>query len=480
MKIRFLTLFILLTSLLWAEKTVTISNLRPRTDSDGQIVDAHDGRISQFNGVYYWYGTAYGTSNGFQRSNFYQCYSSADLTYWKKEKPLLQNAPSGVYYRPHVVFNAKTKKYVLWYNWYAQLWDGKFGVAVSNTPTGPFKIVNSDVKVFNSADGVGDFGLFIDDDGTAYLAYNTINGHRGSVEKLNTDYLSSTFENGGVLTEGCEAGSMFKRNGKYYLLTDKACCFCMQGSGARVFTSDKPMMGYVERNNINRLPGTPAPMLVDGVLSPNLFSTVRKNSDGAFTPIQLEFQGDSTFNTIKVIQFTGNRKSICGDTLNSQTVEPIRAPSFEVMYWKNGFWIPIKISEKAMSSSVYTLLDLRFEPIKTRRLRILTTKNYPYNLMVNEIEVSDNNRLLSAGAQAYLIDLESEKCLPQIPGQQTYVMPLETVDGVRYIWIADLWGSASDNMKGHDYQYWGAPLEFDPKGDIEPMKWVDTWHVKLP
>jgi hypothetical protein len=480
MKIRFLTLFLLSFTILWAEKTVTISNLRPRTDSEGQIVDAHDGRICQFNGVYYWYGTAYGATNGYQRSNFYQCYSSTDLTSWKKESPLLKNAPSGVYYRPQVVYNAQTKKYVLWYNWYAQLWDGKFGVAVSSAPTGPFKIVNSDVKVFNSADGVGDFGLFVDDDETAYLAYNTINGHRGSVEKLKPDYLSSTLDNGGFLTEDCETGSMFKRNGKYYLLTDKTCCFCTQGSGARVFTSDKPMWGYVERNNINRLPGTPAPMLVDGVLSPNLYATVKKNPDGAFTPVQIEFQGDSTFNTIKVIQFTGNRKSTCGDTLNNPAVEPIRAPSFEIMYWKNGYWIPIKISEKAMSSSVYTLLDLRFEPIKTRRLRIITNKNYPYNLMINEIEVSENKQMLSSGAQAYLIDLEPGNCLPQIPGQQTYVMPLETVDGIRYIWMADLWGSASDNIKGHDYQYWGAPLEFDPKGDIEPMKWVDTWRVKLP
>ncbi|HET9571802.1 MAG TPA: family 43 glycosylhydrolase [Bacteroidales bacterium] len=480
MKIRFLTLFLILTSFLWAEKTVTISNLRPRTDMNGEVVDAHDGRISQFNGVYYWYGTAYGNTSGFKSSNYYQCYSSTDLTHWKKEGTLLKNAPQGIYYRPHVVYNPKTKQYVLWYNWYAQLWEGKFGVAVASRPTGPFKIVNSNVTVFNSANGVGDFGLFVDDDSVAYLVYNTINGHRGSVEKLKPDYLSSTLENGGFLTENCEAGAMFKRNGIYYLLTDHNCCFCTQGSGARVFMSTHPMTDYVEHNNINRLPGSPAPMLVDGVLSPNLHTVVKKHPDGSFTPIQIEFQGDSVLNTIKIIQFTGNRKTICGDTSDASANEPIRAPSFEVMYWKNGYWIPLRITEKAMSSSVYTLLDLRFEPIKTRRLKVLTNKNYPYDLMINEIEVSENNRLLSSGAQAYLLDLNVAKCMPQIPGQQTYVMPLETVDGIRYIWMADLWGSASDNIKGHDYQYWSAPLEFDPKGDIEPMKWVDVWKVKLP
>lgn len=117
MKICLLTFLLLLPLFLWAEKTVTLSNLRPRIDTEGQIVDAHDGRITQFNGVFYWYGTAYGNTSGFLKSNFYQCYSSTDLTSWKKESPLLKNAPTGVYYRPHVIFNAKTKKYILWYNW---------------------------------------------------------------------------------------------------------------------------------------------------------------------------------------------------------------------------------------------------------------------------------------------------------------------------------------------------------------------------
>lgn len=480
MSIRLSTLFLFFCTTLWAEQTVTLSNLRPRTDTDGQIIDAHDGCIVQFDGAFYWYGTAYGNTSGFQPSNYYQCYRSTDLVTWKKEGRLLQNPPAGVYYRPRVVYNVKTKKYVLWYNWYARLWEGKFGVAVATTPTGPFKIVNADVKVAHSEGGVGDFGLFVDDDGTAYLSYNTINGHRGSVEKLSADYLSSTMENGGFITEDCEAGALFKREGKYYLLTDNTCCFCTQGSGARVYVSTRPLNGYVRRNNINRLPGTPAPMLLDGVLSPNLYTTVRKKADGSFTPIQIDFQGDSTFNTIKVIQFTGNRKSNCGDTAAAQAVEPISAPSFEVQYWKNGYWIPLKISEKAMSSSVYTLLDLRFDPVKTRRLRILTNKNFPYHLLVNEIEVSNPQQMLSGGAQAFLIDQDPETCPPQIPGQQTYVMPLNTVDGIRYVWMADLWGSASDNIKGHDYQYWGAPLEFDPKGDIELMKWVDTWRVRLP
>ena len=56
------------------------------------------------------------------------------------------------------------------------------------------------------------------------------------------------------------------------------------------------------------------------------------------------------------------------------------------------------------------------------------------------------------------------RTLPVIPAQQTFVMPLKTIHGIQYIWMGDLWGSASDNIKGHDYQYWGAPLIFDING----------------
>ena len=66
-----------------------------------------------------------------------------------------------------------------------------------------------------------------------------------------------------------------------------------------------------------------------------------------------------------------------------------------------------------------------------------------------------------------------------IPAQQTFVMPLETTKGIEYIWMGDLWGSASDNVKGHDQQYWGRPLVFDADGNIEPMMWVDEWHTTI-
>jgi hypothetical protein len=215
-----------------------ISNWRPRVDSGGKILDAHDGCLQKFGDRYYLYGTAYGTTDGFNKNNRYRCYSSADLVTWKFEGELLEDPPDGVYYRPYVVFNKSTGKYVLWYNWYATLWNGQYGVATSDTPQGPFVIQNDNVKVANGKPG--DLNLLVDDDGSAYLIYTSIaDKHSISIEKPASDYLSSTLQNRGFLASGCEAPALFKRQKRYYALFDKCCCFCSEGSGAQVWVAEK-------------------------------------------------------------------------------------------------------------------------------------------------------------------------------------------------------------------------------------------------
>jgi hypothetical protein len=42
-----------------------ISNRKPRLDTEGKIVDAHDGCLQKFGDRYYLYGTAYGTTTPF-------------------------------------------------------------------------------------------------------------------------------------------------------------------------------------------------------------------------------------------------------------------------------------------------------------------------------------------------------------------------------------------------------------------------------
>lgn len=452
---------------------IHVNNTENSYDSKGHIVDVHDGRVIKFNDTFYWYGTTYGTTNGFTTKNYYSVYSSKDLKTWNPEGRLLPNQPTGVYYRPHVIYNKKNDNYVLWYNWYPKLWDGQFGVAVSDSPTGPFKIINDNVTMVNSDIGLGDFGLFVDDDLQAYISYNTIKDHQVSIEKLNDDYTASTFINGGVIAKHMEAGSQFKRNGKYYLLTDYTCCFCNEGSGARVYISDNPLSGYTFTGNINRYPGTFSSVLNDGIKTGTIYESIQKK-DSVFQSVVLNFADEATLTSIEIALFTGNRPANCGDVANPRVHPEFITPEFEFSYWNYNHWEKINVKQPTVKkSAISENLTFRLPDIRSNRLRIQPNPDYAFDTVyINEITM-DN-----ISFQAYIAGPAVPQ-LPIIPAQQTYVMALETVEGTEYIWMGDLWGSASDDVKGHDYQFWSSPLSFNNDGTIKPIQWIDEWEVNI-
>ena len=82
-------IFITISLSSYSQKEITVSNVKPRTDINGNIIDAHGGRIVEFNKRYYWYSESYGNTNGFTTNNYYSCYSSDDLSSWKFEGKLL-------------------------------------------------------------------------------------------------------------------------------------------------------------------------------------------------------------------------------------------------------------------------------------------------------------------------------------------------------------------------------------------------------
>jgi hypothetical protein len=121
-----------------------------RFDNLGNAVDAHDGEIAYFEGTYYLYGTSYDC--GFEWNNKtapfcgFKTYSSKDMVNWKDEgfmfdakTPLWQSRCDGKTYgcfRPHVVYNKKSKNYVLWINVYDNV--SGYRVFTGKSPIGPF------------------------------------------------------------------------------------------------------------------------------------------------------------------------------------------------------------------------------------------------------------------------------------------------------------------------------------------------------
>lgn len=115
---------------------VTIQNDTVWKDVDGVEIRAQGGSILKVNDTWYWYGFD-GRTNGSRKGHVY---SSKDLGHWKYERELFaEDGPS----RLDVVYNAKTKKYVLIarikiYNQYPLPEDKGVLLQVSDTPTGPF------------------------------------------------------------------------------------------------------------------------------------------------------------------------------------------------------------------------------------------------------------------------------------------------------------------------------------------------------
>ena len=465
------TLFLLLYFLVVntnAQQKLIVNNDQPKIDTQGSIVDAHDGRVVQFNDTFYWYGTQYGNTNGFTTANKYVVYSSKNLKTWKFEGSLLNTAPNGVYYRPHVIYNQKSKKYVMWYNWYPKLWGGQFGVAVSDLPTGPFKIINIDAKVKHSDLGVGDLGLFVDDNQKAYLSYNTINGHSVSVEELADDYTASILNGSEYIVKNCEAGSMFKNKETYYLLTDYTCCFCTQGSGARVYTAKDPLGPYTLTNNINRYPGNYVPVLNDGAIQDNHYVDLNKENN----TIEVAFTGSKKFTSLQIHQFTGDRKGQCGEVSNPKVHEPILDGNFQLKYFKDGTWKDLTVNKKTCSkAAMSTIYQFNFDEIHTDKILIIAVYKTDSEIL-HLAELIFNKK--SSDFKAYL---KSDSGKPIIPAQQAYVMKVKTKTGPQFIWMGDLWGSALDNIKGHDFQYWSAPLTFYKNGWIKTLEWTSQWAL---
>jgi hypothetical protein len=231
--------------------TATISNTEPRRDVTGQIIDAHRGCLQLFNGIFYLYGTAFGTNqDGAAEGLTFVVYSSPDLQKWTYAGKLLKDPPDGFYSRAFIVFNPTTRKYVAWYSWFPKLWNGQAGIAVSDTPTGPFVVVRPKAHLIGKRPGDG--SLFVDDDGTGYYIYTDMQeGYALRVEQLTPDFLDTDGKSSNIMAEGSEAPVLFRRKNIYYALCGPLCPDCPEGSEVQVFTSDSPLGPFSTKLSLN-------------------------------------------------------------------------------------------------------------------------------------------------------------------------------------------------------------------------------------
>ncbi len=242
-------------------------------DNNGDHINAHGGGLLFYEGTWYWYGEhkiAGPAGNTAQVG--VSVYSSTDLCQWKNEGIALRvsDDPSSlivkgcVIERPKVLYNPKNGNFVMWFHHELKGMGykaAKTGVAVAASPTGPFSYLGSVnpnpgiwplnfsreqqereyaapmkdwseewVKAvrdglfvkrdFSKGQMARDMALFIDDDGKAYHIHASEENLTLHIAELNDDFTGFTGKYVRVMPGGHnEAPALFKKDGKYYMVT---------------------------------------------------------------------------------------------------------------------------------------------------------------------------------------------------------------------------------------------------------------------
>jgi len=244
------------------------NNRRFLFDTDGRQIDVYGAKIQSFAGKYYFYGNSFsqtGVALGIKS------YSSVDLTNWKYEGYLFDTlAPNpcmemGGCGRPHIVYNAKTSKYVLWAN------AGSVGykVATSSSPSSGFSFLPSAALIQDNCKGLQPADHTVESYGDkAYVVYSCLDFRypdAGSlwppisqslfISELTSDFTNTTLTSYAIkssandLTDNeAESSDLFLRNGTFYVTASNTCGYC-PGSIGIIYRS-KSIQGPWERDVI--------------------------------------------------------------------------------------------------------------------------------------------------------------------------------------------------------------------------------------
>ncbi len=270
-------------------------------DNNGVHINAHGGGILVDDGIYYWFGEhKIEGEKGNQARVGVHCYSSKNLLDWKdegialkvSEDPESEITVGSVIERPKVIYNPKTKKYVMWFHLELKgqgYKAAKTGVAVSDQPTGPYTFLNAvnpnagvwpmdypnELKTRQFSDSLKswseewklavedgmfihrdfekgqmarDMTLYIDTDGKAYHIHASEENLTLHIAELTDDFQDFTGKYIRVQPTGHnEAPSIFKHSGKYYMITSG--CTGWAPNAARLLVADSVMGNWKYINN---------------------------------------------------------------------------------------------------------------------------------------------------------------------------------------------------------------------------------------
>ena len=206
-----------------AEQARDSGTIRPGEiwlDDRGVSIQAHGGGILEHGGRFYWFGEDRGQAND-PAKRYVGCYTSSDLIHWKfLSQALVLENPEGlgagsVVERPKVFYNRASKRFVM----YLHLDDARYqlarvGIAVSEKVEGPYRYVKSFRPLGQES---RDIGQFVDDDGAAYLIFESRPTHGFFIAKLSSDYMDVEKQMSFV-EASLEGGAVVHYEGLYYVI----------------------------------------------------------------------------------------------------------------------------------------------------------------------------------------------------------------------------------------------------------------------
>lgn len=261
-------------------------------DTKGNHINAHGGNIIKYGKKYYWYGEHRPDRGGTTEAGI-SVYSSKDLIKWTNEGIALAVSETPghdiergcIMERPKVVYNKKTKKFVMLFHLELKgrgYEAARVAFASSDKPTGPFTFIrslrtNPNIWPFDMNDNAiaaakqtnaddwkdwwtpewrketekgmylwrdmaggqmsRDMTIYIDDDGKAYHITSSQENLTLLVNELTEDFLDFTGKYNMIAPGGQnEAPTIIKHDGKYWLICSG--CTGWAPNEARMFSAN--------------------------------------------------------------------------------------------------------------------------------------------------------------------------------------------------------------------------------------------------
>lgn len=228
-------------------------------------MDAHGAGAFYQNGIYYLFGEIKRGQTHLVPNQSWEdyrvnaggvsCYTSKDLLHWTYMgialAPEMRDTSSDLYTgrvieRPKVIYNEAARQYVMWMHIDRDDYSAaRVGVAVSNTPQGPYHYLRS---LRPNGQMSRDMTVFKDDNGKAYLIYTSENNNTMHVTPLTDDYLSVEPGFNRILVgQRREAPAVLKNKGRYYLIT--SLCSGWDPNAATYAVADSMMGNWTQMGN---------------------------------------------------------------------------------------------------------------------------------------------------------------------------------------------------------------------------------------